>query len=69
MKKTETKIRINWVGVFIFTFLAFLAYCGTWIYVLEQENKQIEKQIIKLQIEQLERELVGKDYFEIEQND
>ena len=66
MKKTATRIRINWVGVFTFTFLAFLAYCGTWIYVLEQENKQIEKQLIEMRQDQLARELAGKINFEIE---
>ena len=64
MKKTETKI--NWVGVFIFAFIAFLTYCGTWIYVLEQENKQIEKQLIEMRQDQLARELAGKINFEIE---
>lgn len=72
MKQLKTKqmgTRINWVGVFIFTFLAFLSYCGTWIYVLEQENKKIEKQLIEMQQDQLEMELAEKENFEIENND
>lgn len=69
MKKTATKIRINWVGVIIFTFIALIAYCATWIYVLEQENDKIEKQLIEMNRDQYARELAGKDYFEIENND
>lgn len=62
-------IKINWVGVFLFVFLGFLAYCGTWIYVLDCENKQIEKQLIEMRQDQQARELAGKVNFEIENND
>lgn len=69
MKKTGTKIRVYWVGVIIFTFIALIAYCATWIYVLEQENDQIEKQLIEMDKDKHARELADKDYFEIENND
>lgn len=69
MKQTVTRIRINWVGVFVFAFVAFLTYCGTWIYVLDQENDRIEQQLIEMQRRQQARELAGKIYFEIERND
>jgi hypothetical protein len=61
-------IRVNWVGIFIFTFLAFLVYCWTWIYVLECENKQIEKQLIEMRQDQQARELASKINFEIEKS-
>ena len=66
MKKTATRIRINWVGVFTFAFLGFLAYCGTWIYVLDCENDRIEKQLKEMQRSKQARELAGKIHFEIE---
>jgi len=69
MKKTATRIRVNWVGVFVFAFIAFLTYCGTWIYVLDCENDRIERQLKKMRRSQQARELAGKIYFEIEQND
>ena len=64
MKQTKTKkgIHVNWVGVFIFTFIAFLTYCASWIYVLDQESDKIESRL-------LENELIGKDNFKIEENE
>ena len=69
MKKKETKIRINWVGVFVFICVCMITYCGTWLYVLDLENKKIEKQLFEMDRDQKARELAEKDYFEIEQND
>jgi hypothetical protein len=54
------------VGVFIFAFIAFLTYCGTWIYVLDCENDRIERQLKEMRRSQQARELAGKIHFEIE---
>lgn len=69
MKKTGTKTNINWVGVFVFICACLITYCGTWIYVLDSENKKIEKQLLEMDRDKKARELTEKDYFEIEKND
>lgn len=69
MKKTGTKIRINWTGVFLTIMLALIGYCASWIYVLNQEEKRIEKQLYEIRMKEQAIELVWKDKFKIEEDD
>ena len=71
MKQTKTKkgIHVNWVGVFLTIMLALIAYCASWIYVLNEEEKRIERQLYEIRMKEQAMELVGKNYFEIEENE
>ncbi len=68
MKKTATKIKINWTGVFLTIMLALIGYCASWIYVLNEEEKRIEKKLYEIRMKEQEMELVGKDNFKIEED-